>query len=89
MRRAWVDRAHAQLLFLEGRAARVHGDHDTARDRLTRAVELDPTHARAAGNLAVVLEALGDTDAALAAARRALDLQPGLADPARVLRRAG
>jgi hypothetical protein len=51
---AEVARAHAQVLFLEGRLAIRRKDRAGAADRLAAAVALDPAHARAAALLATV-----------------------------------
>jgi len=48
----------------------------------TRAVEIDPSRPEPHRNLAVVYRDRGDTDAALAAFRRALDLNPEYHDAA-------
>jgi tetratricopeptide (TPR) repeat protein len=68
--------AHAVLGFV-----RLHGDWDWtgAETELRRALELDPRNATTHLWSAILLEATGRSDEAIAAARRAVELAPGQA----------
>lgn len=57
--RRQVEKAHAQLLFLEGRQSIGRGDADTAEQRLAEALRLDPAHGRAAALLTSVRSGTG------------------------------
>ena len=61
-----------------GRLALRSRQPDRARDLLKRAVEADPQDAQAFADLAQAYEKLGETDAALTAYRRAVELAPDM-----------
>ena len=66
----------AEILYLEARAAADAGRCDEARAMYRRLLAEHPSHVRARNNLALLLDACGDHQAALAELDRALDIEP-------------
>ena len=69
----------ARVLFQAGMAARLTGDEQVARERLTRAARTDPTHVDAALQAAIALLDAGELERAAAHAQRATLLDDGRA----------
>jgi tetratricopeptide (TPR) repeat protein len=67
---------HPRTLLALGSAYRVHGQHDKARETLTRLTELHPQEPQAFFHLAQAHNAAGNADAERAALERVLELDP-------------
>jgi len=66
----------ADLLFNLGAAVQAQGRHEEARDLYERCLEIRHDHARALGNLGLVLLELGQQKEAIRRLRQARDLEP-------------
>src|SRR5258708_9042235 len=64
----------------KGNAAAQDEDYERAADAFQKAIDANPTNARARYNLALAQQFLGDSESAVAGYRRAIDLDPQLID---------
>ncbi len=74
------DPCHADSIHLLGVAAFQAGNHDTALNLITQAIELQPEHSVYHGNLAQVLRTMGRRDEAIAGYRLAVLWNPDNSD---------
>src|SRR5439155_22830964 len=84
-----LDPRHASASYNLGLAQNALGQHDAPIESLLRGESEEPHEARVPYARATVIARLGQRDAAAAAARRALEIDPAHADARRLLRLLG